>query len=282
MAPAVLAIVAATILVTSFISGIFGMAGGIILLGVLLIFFDVAPAMMLFGTIQMASNGWRAALWLRYVDWGIVWRYLVGSTLMFLALRSVAIIPSKAVIYLGLGLIPFAADFLPKRLTPDITRPGAPYICGAFIILLQLLAGAAGHILDVFFQKSRMDRKSIVATKAVTQVTGHLYRIIYFGSFTATFDDSIPLWAYAVAIGLAFAGTSTGGAGAAPHDRRGFPHVEPPRHHQRERDVPGARALAGRRAALAYNRRHPGARFSAHPGPDMHSQQLRIWIPDRR
>jgi uncharacterized protein len=209
MGPAVLAIVAATILVTSFISGIFGMAGGIILLGVLLIFLDVAPAMMLFGTIQMASNGWRAALWLRYVDWGIVWRYLVGSTLMFLALRSVAIIPSKAVIYLGLGLIPFAADFLPKRLTPDITRPGAPYICGAFIILLQLLAGAAGHILDVFFQKSRMDRKSIVATKAVTQVTGHLYRIIYFGSFGATFDDSIPMWAYALAIGLAFAGTST-------------------------------------------------------------------------
>jgi hypothetical protein len=116
MAPAVLAIIAATILVTSFISGIFGMAGGIILLGVLLIFLDVAPAMMLFGTIQTAANGWRAALWVRYVDWGIVWRYLVGSTLMFLALRWVAVIPSKAVIYLGLGLIPFAADFLPKRL----------------------------------------------------------------------------------------------------------------------------------------------------------------------
>ena len=63
MAPAVLAIIAATILVTSFISGIFGMAGGIILLGVLLLFLDVAPAMMLFGTIQTASNGWRAALW---------------------------------------------------------------------------------------------------------------------------------------------------------------------------------------------------------------------------
>jgi len=208
MGSAVLAIIAATILVTSFISGIFGMAGGIILLGVLLIFLDVAPAMMLFGTIQTAANGWRAALWVRYVDWGIVWRYVVGSTLMFLALRWVAVIPSKAVIYLGLGIIPFAADLLPKRLTPDITRPGAPYICGAFIITLQLLAGAAGHILDVFFQKSRMDRKSIVATKAVTQVTGHLYRIAYFGSFGVTFDENIPLWAYAVAVALAFCGTS--------------------------------------------------------------------------
>ena len=208
LAPFVLGIVGVTILVTSFISGIFGMAGGLILLGVLLVFMDVAPAMVLFGTIQTAANGWRATLWRRHVDWGIVWRYLVGSTVMFFMLRLVAVLPSKAMLYIGLGLIPFAADLLPKRLTPDITRPGAPYICGAFIIVLQLLAGAAGHILDIFFQKSQLDRKTIVATKAVTQVTGHLYRIAYFGSFELALDASIPWWAYGVAIVLSFAGTS--------------------------------------------------------------------------
>jgi uncharacterized protein len=203
-----LAVVGATILVTSFISGIFGMAGGLILLGVLLMFLDVAPAMVLFGTIQTAANGWRATLWVRHVDWGIVWRYMVGSTIMFLILRLVAILPSKATLYITLGLIPFAADLLPRRLTPDITRPGAPYICGAFIIVLQLLAGAAGHILDIFFQNSRLDRKTIVGTKAVTQVAGHLYRILYFGSFELAFDMSVPWWAYAVAVALSFAGTS--------------------------------------------------------------------------
>jgi len=208
LAPFALGVVAVTILVTSFISGIFGMAGGMMLLGVLLLYMDVAPAMVLFGAIQTSSNGWRAALWLQHVDWGIVWRYLVGSTAMFLLLRTVAILPSKAMLYIGLGIIPFAADLLPKRLTPDITRPGAPYICGAFIIVLQLMAGAAGHILDIFFQKSRLDRKTIVATKAVTQVAGHLYRIAYFGSFEFAFDVSIPWWGYAGAIALSFAGTS--------------------------------------------------------------------------
>ncbi len=183
-----LSLIAVTVLATSFVSGIFGMAGGLILLGVLLVFMDVAPAMVLFGVIQTASNGWRSALWLRHVNWGIVWRYLVGSTLMFLVLRLVAVLPSKATLYIGLGLIPFAADLLPRKLTPDITRPGAPYICGAFIIMLQLLAGAAGHILDIFFQKSQLDRKTIVGTKAVTQVSGHLYRILYFGSFEFAFD----------------------------------------------------------------------------------------------
>lgn len=209
--PVLLVAVAVAVVVTSFISGIFGMAGGMLLLGLLLFFMDVAPAMVLFGVTQLAGNGWRAALWRRHVAWSIVWRFLVGSTAMFLIMRTIAIFPSKASIYLGLGLIPFAAYALPRRLTPDITRPGAPYVCGAFIILLQLLAGAAGHILDIFFQKSSLDRRTIVGTKAVTQVAGHIYRIAYFGSFEIAFDSRIPAWGYLGAIVLAFAGTSLAG-----------------------------------------------------------------------
>ena len=208
LAPAALAVVAVTTLATSFVSGIFGMAGGMMLLGVLLIFMDVAPAMVLFGIVQMASNAWRGALWWRFVEWGIVWRFLIGSTTMFLAMRSIALLPSKATLYLTLGLLPFAAYLLPKRWTLDITKPGVPYVCGVIIITLQLMAGAAGHILDVFFQKSPLDRKTIVGTKAVTQVMGHVYRILYFGSFGLAFHDSVPWWAYAAAVGLAIAGTS--------------------------------------------------------------------------
>ena len=208
LAPFALAIVAVATLLTSFISGIFGMAGGMMLLGVLLVFMDVAPAMVLFGIIQTSANVWRAALWWRYVDWSIVWRFLVGSTFTFLALRSIALLPSKATLYLTLGLLPFAADLLPKNLNLDVTRPGVPYVAGCIVISLQLLAGAAGHILDVFFQKSRLDRMTIVATKAVTQVMGHVYRILYFGSFATAFDFSVPWWAYLGGIGLACAGTS--------------------------------------------------------------------------
>src|SRR5215813_12333841 len=211
LAPDVLALVAVAVVATSFISGMFGMAGGMLLLGLLLVFMDVAPAMVLFGIIQMAANGWRAVLWHRHVAWSIVWRFLVGSTAMFFLMRTVAILPSKAAIYLGLGLIPFAAYALPRRLSLDITRPGAPYFCGAFIILLQLLAGAAGHVLDIFFQKSPLERRTIVGTKAVTQVTGHVYRILYFGSFDIAIDTHIPLWGYAGGIVLACASTSLAG-----------------------------------------------------------------------
>ena len=195
----VLGLIGVTVLATSFLSGIFGMAGGLILLGVLLMFMDVAPAMVLFGVIQMSANGWRALLWRVHVRWGIVWRFVLGASAVFLAMRTVAFVPDKALLYLGLGIIPFAADALPKRYAPDISRPGGPYLCGAFIMLIQLLAGAAGHILDMFFHKSGLDRKAIVATKAVTQTVAHVFRVGYFGSIAHAFDFRLPWWAYAAA-----------------------------------------------------------------------------------
>lgn len=208
MTPAALAFVGLTVLGTSFLSGIFGMAGGLILLGVLLLFMDVAPAMILFGIIQMGANGWRALLWRAHVRWELVGRYLVGATAAFLAMRFVAFIPDKALLYIGLGLLPFLAELLPARFFPDITRPSGPYVCGVVIMVLQLVAGAAGHILDMFFQRSGLDRRGIVATKAVCQTTAHLFRVLYFSSFAGAFDGQVPIWLMAIALGLAFTGTT--------------------------------------------------------------------------
>ena len=208
MTSAAMALVAVTVLATSFLSGIFGMAGGIILLGVLLIFMDVVPAMVLFGVIQMGANGWRALLWRAHVEWSLIGRYMVGATGAFLVMRLIAFVPDKAMLYIGLGLIPFAADALPERWRLDITRPGGPYICGTVIMILQLVAGAAGHILDMFFQRSGLDRRGVVGTKAVCQTIAHLFRIVYFGSLAEAFAIDIPVWAYAVALALAFTGTT--------------------------------------------------------------------------
>jgi uncharacterized protein len=205
---ALAAILAASVLATSFLSGIFGMAGGMILLGVLLLVLDVAPAMVLFGVTQAASNGWRCLLWRQYVHWAIVGHYIVGSVLAFAVMKVIAFFPDKATIYLGLGIMPFVADRLPNALRLDITRRGAPAICGAVIMVLQLMAGAAGNVLDVFFQNSSLDRKSIVATKAATQTVAHVLRIAYFGSFAVFSHESLSWWIYVVAIACAFSGTS--------------------------------------------------------------------------
>ena len=54
---------------TAFLSGLFGMAGGLILIGVLLAFMPLPTAMVLHAITQMASNGWRALLWRAHIRW---------------------------------------------------------------------------------------------------------------------------------------------------------------------------------------------------------------------
>lgn len=45
---------------TAFLSSIFGMLGGLILMGVLITIMPVSQAMVLHGLIQLTSNGYRA------------------------------------------------------------------------------------------------------------------------------------------------------------------------------------------------------------------------------
>ena len=69
MSPLLISVLCLTMVGTSFLSGIFGMAGGMILMGVLLVLLPVPEAMMLHGVTQMASNGWRGLLWWRHAHW---------------------------------------------------------------------------------------------------------------------------------------------------------------------------------------------------------------------
>src|SRR6187549_1341836 len=90
-----LAILALSALVTSFISGILGMAGGLILMGILLALMSVPAAMMLHGTTQLASNGWRAFLWRSHIDWRVFRGYLWGSLAVLAAFIAFRFVVSK-------------------------------------------------------------------------------------------------------------------------------------------------------------------------------------------
>jgi len=202
-----LAIIGVTILVSSFISGTFGMAGGMVLLGVLLLYFPVPTAMVLFSIIQFVANGWRFLLWRRFVLWPIFIWYAVGGIVAFGLMRAIAYVPDKATVYILLGLMPFAVEALPAAARPNIEWRGMPFVTGLLTTVLQFLAGVGGPFLDVFFQKSMLDRKTTLASKAVAQTFSHVLRGAYFGSFGSlqTFDNP---WPFVAAVVVAIIGTS--------------------------------------------------------------------------
>jgi len=204
----VLVTLAVAALVTSFISGILGMAGGMILMGVLLALMPVPAAMMLHGVTQLASNGWRAFLWRNHVDWRVFRGYLYGSAAMLALFAAFQFVIGKAAALIVMGLTPFVALALPESLHLNVERKGHSSLCGCVCSILSLTAGVSGPILDVFFVRSKMTRHAVVATKATTQSLSHLMKIGYFGGIVSTGRGTIEPWMGAMMIVLAFAGTT--------------------------------------------------------------------------
>ncbi len=204
----------AIVLITSTVSGIFGMAGGLMLMGALTLAMPVAAAMVTHGAVQIVANGWRGVLHRAHIKWNIVALYALGSAAAGASLALVAYAPSKAWVYLLLGLVPGLA-WLPRDfLRLDAARARDAFACGLSVTGLNVAAGVAGPLLDVFFIRTALSRHQIVATKAATQVFSHLTKIAFYGAPVLAAIETAgmpPLWFFLAATPLAMAGAVLGG-----------------------------------------------------------------------
>ncbi len=198
---------------TATLSGIFGMAGGLVLMGALALILPVSAAFVTHGILQLVANGWRAVLHRRHVEWPILINYAVASFVAGGAVALLSYVPSKPLLFLLMGLVPMLV-WLPKDwLALDASRPVHALISGFLVTFLNLTAGVAGPLLDIFFVRTRLNRHQIVATKAATQVFSHAAKIVVYGAplLASKTAELPPLWLFAVAIPASMMGTFAGG-----------------------------------------------------------------------
>ena len=190
------------------------MAGGLILIVVLVSLIPVPTAMILHGIVQGVANGSRFWFLRRHTAWRILPLYLlgVGFTATFFAVT--AIVADAAVVLIVAGSLPWVSQLTPPRFRLNITRPLTAFVGGVVTTAAQLISGASGPILDAFYQRADLNRLEIVATKAITAAVGHVVKIFYFVliSATVTEDSHVLLswWFILVAVALAIAGTRLG------------------------------------------------------------------------
>jgi|TARA_Y100000310_G_scaffold173047_1_gene173154 uncharacterized membrane protein YfcA len=203
-----LALIAAA-LITSLISGVLSMAGGMILMGIFGLFLSVPAAMVLHGVTQTASNGSRIWLYRNHIRWSVLYPYATGAAICVAIFAVFAFVPSKGLLFILIGCFPFLAIRLPESIELDMERKPIALICGFVVTMAQLLAGASGPILDIFYNKSRLTRFEILGTKAITQTLGHIIKLLYYAFFISMAVD-IPIYVYPLVVLAAIAGNSLG------------------------------------------------------------------------
>lgn len=209
MDPTSLAILTVAAIATSTLSAIIGMAGGIVLLSVMLLFFEPAVVIPLHGFVQLVSNSSRAVIQRRHVDWRIVSIYalplLPMSFVGFLVLDSLSPDFARGLI----GIFVLAATWAPGWLLlgthPErAARDRRFFLLGSVTGVLGMTVGAVGPLIAPFFLNLGLARQGVVGTKAACQVLGHISKIVVFivvGFSFPEFAGLLVLLAGAVVLG---------------------------------------------------------------------------------
>jgi len=171
---------------TSILSAIVGMAGGIVLLSIMLLFFDPLVAIPLHGVVQLVSNASRTIIQRHHVEWSIVARYavfLLPTGFIGLAvLRSLSPEVARALIGVFVLLATWAPGWLLLGTHPErIDRNRRFLVLGAVIGAVNVTIGATGPLLAPFFLNLGLTRQAIVGTKAACQALGHVVKLLVFG-----------------------------------------------------------------------------------------------------
>jgi uncharacterized membrane protein YfcA len=196
-------------LITSFISGVLSMAGGIILMGVFSFALSVPAAMVLHGLAQTASNGSRIWIYRHHLRWGVFIPYSLGSFIILGFFVATSLVSNQGLVFLLIGTFPFLALMLPSTIALDIERKPVAFLSGLVVTLAQMLAGASGPVLDIFYNKSNLTRHEILGTKAITQTLGHVIKLGYY-TFFLSLSTNLPTWIYPSVVVAAILGNWLG------------------------------------------------------------------------
>ena len=194
MEPFDLALLVCAALATSVLSAVIGMAGGIVLLSLMLLYLEPLAAIPLHGAIQLVSNGARTFIQRKHVDWSLCRRYGLLLLPAGAAGLPVAYALPASLTRTLIGVFVLGATWRPGWLMlgthPEHTRPSLRfYLLGGVAGFLQVVIGATGPLIAPFFLNLGLSRQSLVGTKAACQTLGHLAKLLLFGLAGFAFQD---------------------------------------------------------------------------------------------
>jgi uncharacterized protein len=208
-----LAVLTAVAFLTSILSAVVGMAGGIVLLAVMLLFLPPLVAIPLHGAVQLVSNAARSWIQRRHVVPGIAWRFsLLLLPAGFAGIAVARELPPGTIRAL-IGAFVLVATWRPRWLVawahPERASSHRRFVAlGGVVGALNVTVGATGPRLAPFFLNLGLSRMAVIGTQAACQTLGHSAKLVVYGVAGFAFHEYLLL--FALLAGGVVVGTQVG------------------------------------------------------------------------
>ena len=195
--------------ITSSISAVLGMGGGIILLGIMAIIIPEGYAVVaLHGIIQLVSNFTRSFVFRQHIKKDIIRQYLPGAVLglslsaliIFLLITLFQVESAKEIKIdflkpiIGIFILWFLFGRRPQPKDDHPNFFGVGLVSGITTVFI----GATGPLIAPFFIKGKLTKETIIANKAICQAISHagkipLFILFFQFDYFAELDVLLPL-----------------------------------------------------------------------------------------
>ena len=177
---------AALSFVTSLLTSIFSLGGGLIMLVALAQSFSPGTLIPLHGAIQLSNNLSRTFVYKEFFEWGLIQNILIATT--FGALGGILLfgaIPEQILIWLIAGTILFLTWAPLDNFILSVMRND--WFCGFISGFAGIFIGANGPLVTAYMRTKSLTPESLVANHGAVMIYQHSIKIIsfmYFFSFS--------------------------------------------------------------------------------------------------
>jgi uncharacterized membrane protein YfcA len=177
---------AALSFVTSLLTSIFSLGGGLIMLVALAQSFSPGTLIPLHGAIQLSNNLSRTFVYKEFFEWGLIQNILIATT--FGALGGILLfgaIPEQILIWLRAGTILFLTWAPLDNFILSVMRND--WFCGFISGLAGIFIGANGPLVTAYMRTKNLSPEFLVANHGAVMIYQHSIKIIlfmYFFSFS--------------------------------------------------------------------------------------------------
>ena len=170
-------VIIVTSFISSFISSIIGFGGGLLMLGVLALFFHGSAIIPLHAIIQLGSNFSRLVFFKFNVQWSIVIPFSLGCVIG---------VPIGGLLYLSINedliklLIALFIIFNILNKVP-VLNSNKLLFTGVISSFLSTIIGVTGSLISSIVQSYDLDQSKYISSCAFLLFTQHLFKCILFG-----------------------------------------------------------------------------------------------------
>ncbi len=192
-------------ILSSTISGMIGMGGGVTLLAAMTLVLPFNLIIPIHGIVQLGSNFFRTIILRKSVHKAYFRYFALGTPFgAWLAYRVLSRMTQPDWALALIGLVLLYVVFKPKYL-PEIRLSEKGYLfLGMVAGALGCLIGATGPLLAPFYVRTDLSKEEMVSTKSACQITIHLMKLPVFSALAFNYSEhalTIGIMLIAVVIG---------------------------------------------------------------------------------